>query len=153
MGARVEGQERREIADLLRYGFSVTQTCRMSGRSETAVTRIRDDEGIRPHAMGCPQKIVQPPDLDDEGDLEAGAPHVDAVVVHRPNQHQWLTVIARAEDDPEEQRRLWRDIRRALGLTRHITEEGVAMAAIQDPRPADELARLYLLARRSRRYG
>lgn len=149
-GRHLDTDEREQIADLLRYGFSIVQVCELTGRSATAVKRIRDEHGIPAHPMGCPQKIVQPPDLADETDPEPYVPLVDAVFTARPNQRQWLAVLAAA--DPAEENRLWRDIRRALRVGKSVSEEAVVLAAVHDPRSADELAALYLAAYRTRRY-
>lgn len=149
----VTADEREEILRLLTSGVPVQQIAKQVHRANSTIAAIRDSHGIWPVPVGRPGRGPVVEELDEEDGV--GAPNAWTpppgydLFAERPNQRQWLAMLAAASRFELQNLRL--AVCQVLGVTGYATAAHLDEVVIADRRTAEELAGAYLDARGGRR--
>lgn len=142
------------VREQLRLGVAAYRISVTSGLPAGAVRRLRDSMGIAPVKQGSwlrqyapEQVLVDEVESDGRGAVDVRIVEPGTAYLERPNQERWMALCASAVR-PADTHALRRAMCWVLGLHRDSTEDEITTALIAERRPADELARLYLDARR-----
>lgn len=140
--SQVTADEALEIERLLLAGHSVQEVHRRTGRSATTVRAVRTACGMADSSGRRPTAPPRPPMEGPEGGYEPSGNPCALLYVLRPCQDRWVELL-RAADMPRLEL-MRRAVHRVLGVPYEVAAEALAEAAIEDRRPADQLASAYL---------
>lgn len=144
---------RKEVIRRLTDGAAVARVAKDLHVGTDSVRAIRDDLGIKPLRNGWrrqPEPAPVPPVEPDEvdGDPVQATPHripAGLWCVERPNQRQWLAMVAAANG--VEAVALRHAMCRVLGLPLGAADVDIEAALTAEHRLADELAAAYIEVR------